>query len=206
MTEKKTDRRIITPPFRAAFPKLFTPEKRSENDPKLYYGLEAIFAPDEDLSKLKALAKQVAMEHWNRKPPRKLESPFKSGDEHNADREDQGKEPREELKGCTFMRFHTTAKPEVVDKKKQFITDESEVYSGCCMRASVYCHPYDNKTDPQKGNGITFMLNNVQKLKDDEQWGSPRKTAAEDFDDELSESTEAETDFADDNDGDDIRW
>lgn len=207
MTDKKTNRRIITPPFRAAFPKLFRPEKIKETDEKKNYGVEAVFAPDTDLSEMKALAKKVAMEHWDEKPPKKLKNPFRSGNEYNEDLKDQGKEPRPELVDATFMRFNSTNKPEVVNTKRQFITDESEIYSGCWMRASVYCHAYDNKKDPQKGNGITFMLNHIQKLKDDDPWGSPRQSAAQDFDDELSDASEAQNEFGDNgSDDDDIPW
>lgn len=202
MTDKKTNRRIKTPPFRAAFPRLFTPEPRAQNDPTPYYGVEAIFSSDTDLIEMKELAKQVVKEHWNNKPPKKLESPFKKGNEYNEDRDT----PRPELEDCIFIRLNTTKKPEVVDKKRQFITDESEIYSGCWMRATVYCHPYDNRGNPQKGNGITFLLNNIQKLKDDEPWGQQRRSAFEDFDDEMSDSTESQEEFADNNESDNIDW
>lgn len=203
MTNEKVNRRIVTPPFRAAYPKLFRPEQRSENDPKLYYGVEAIFSPDTDLTEMKKLAMQVAKEHWGDKQPKKLESPFKKGDEYNEEREKQ----RPELEGCVFIRFNSTNKPEVVGKNPNVpITDESEIYSGCWMRASVYCHPYDNRKNPQQKNGITFLLNNVQKLKDDEPWGGQKQSAASDFDDDMSEKGEAQNDFTDNNNTNSFDW
>ncbi len=199
MTEKRINRTILTPPFRAAFPKLFQPEQRVQSDPKKYYGVEAIFPPDADLSTLKKLASDVAKEHWGDNVPKKLISPFKNGNEYNEDRES----PRPELTDCVFMRLNTTTKPDVVDIKRQAITDESEIYPGCWMRASIYCHPHDNRTDKTRANGITFLLNNVQKLKDDEPWGAQRKSAFADFDDNVSESSEIQEEFSDD---DNIDW
>lgn len=203
MTEKKTNRRIITPPFRAAFPKLFRPDAmQNSNSDKEFYSVEAVFQTDADLSKMKALARQVAEEHWGDKIPKRLESPFRNGNEYNDEREN----PRPELTDTTFIRLKTTRKPGIVDLKRRSIEDESEIYSGCWMRASVYCHPYDNKTDPMRKNGVTFLLNHVQKLKDDEPWGTPRSSAHNDFDDELSVSSDAQNEFADDDSDDDIQW
>lgn len=202
MTDKKTNRRIVTPPFRAAFPKLFKPDSMPGSE-KEFYSVEAVFPPDTDLTAMKQLAARVAKEHWGDKIPKRLESPFRSGNDYNEEREN----PRPELEDCTFIRLKTSNKPDVVEKNPNvFITDESEIYSGCWMRASVYCHPYDNRQNPQQKNGVTFLLNHVQKLKDDEPWGTPRKSAAKDFDDELSDKSEAQNEFADNGSGDDIPW
>jgi hypothetical protein len=204
MTNKKAIRTALTPEFRAAFPKLFEAEAMREGGSKSF-GVEAVFAPDADLSALKKLASRVKNEHWGDKPPKKVTSPFIDGDEYNRRREDEGKNPRQEIEGCTLIRLNTTNKPEVVSLNPNVpITDETEIYPGCHMRAFVYCYAYGpTKEDPTRKNGITFILNHVQKLGDDEPWGAVRERASSVFDDEISEKSESSSAFDDDTSGSD---
>jgi hypothetical protein len=198
MTKDQTKRTALTPEFRAAFPKLFRPEAMRK-DGKEFYSVEAVFAPDADLTELKKLASRVKHEHWGDNAPRKLVSPFRNGNEYNREREEEGKNPRPELEDCTIIRLKTTMKPEIVELNPNIpITDETEIYGGVRMRASIYCHPYEaTKKDPTMKSGIAFLLNNVQKLGDAEQWGTTRQKARDDFDDDVSQKSEASGDFGD---------
>ena len=87
----------------------------------------------------------------------------------------------------------STNAPEVVDRNPNVHLTDSEFYSGCWARASIYAHPYDM---PIK-KGVTLILKNVQKLRDDDSLGGSRSSAASDFDDDMSEKGEAASDFDD---------
>jgi hypothetical protein len=184
MTEKKQNRTCKTPPFRMAFPALL---EMKEFQGELKYGLEAVFPPDTDLSELKKLASQVKKEMWGDNSPKNLKSPFIKGDQYNDEHDNH----RSEIVGTTFMRLNTTNKPGVIDLKGRNIDDKDEIYSGRWAKATVYCHAYDNKGS----KGITFLLNNVLLLQDDEPWGVVRRSAQEDFGDEV-EPSEAQNEFA----------
>ena len=62
--------------------------------------------------------------------------------------------------------------------------NESEIYPGCYCRATVTIYSYDNK-----GKGIAFGLQNVQKVRDGDRLDN-RTNAAEDFDDDFLDDEE----------------
>lgn len=94
-------------------------------------------------------------------------------DKIDPDRADNA--PYEE--GGLFLTPYSTKKPEVVDRKRMPV-DEEDFYSGCWGIASLTCKGYD-----ESGNrGVSFYLNNLQKICDDSRVGG-RSTAAQDFDD-----------------------
>jgi len=68
----------------------------------------------------------------------------------------------------------TTLKaPGVVDAKMQKILDPSEIYSGVQARVALTAKAYSGSF----GTGVTFYLQHVQKVKDDEQFaGGPKTT------------------------------
>ena len=67
--------------------------------------------------------------------------------------------------------------PQVVDRNVQPILDQSELYSGCYIRASVTFYAYNSN-----GNkGIAAGLGNIQKVRDGEPLGS-RMNAKDEFD------------------------
>lgn len=73
--------------------------------------------------------------------------------------------------------------PLVIDKFKQPITRKEDIYSGSWGVASIDAYVYDN----EGGKGITFGLNGLQKVKDDEAFGGGGAGSVEDdFDDESS--------------------
>ena len=187
------ERRLYTPVFRLAFPALFEPrEFRGQTK----YGLEAVFDSDADLSKMKKVAEQVAREKWGKKLPAKFRSPFINGNAINERRIAEDKNPRPELENATLMRFRSTNKPDICKRNRHVKAEESEVYSGRLARASVYCFAYDD--------GVTFLLNNVQIFEEDGVcWGGAPLSAANDFNDEISQPSEAQAEFSDE---DDIPW
>jgi hypothetical protein len=184
----KQNNRVMTPPFRAAFPSLF---EASEYEGKKTYGVEAVFPEGTDLDKLRKVVARVRNEKWD-KNVKNIKLPFLDGDDYNEKHDTV----REELKGATFLRLRTTNRPDVVDISRQTITDETEVYSGCWMRATIYCFAYDRPGS----RGVSFILNNVQKIKDDEPWGAPKISAYADFDDDVSQTSEAQNEFTESTD------
>lgn len=81
-----------------------------------------------------------------------------------------------------FLNVNSKTKPGIVDRNVNPILDSSEVYSGCYGRASIVAFPYS----VNGSTGISFALQNVQKLEDGEPLGG--KSRAEDdfsaFDDD----------------------
>lgn len=171
---------VKTPIFRASFPNLFRPTRPKNapdtQDPK--YSLTMLFAKDADLTELKKAAHNVLVEQFGAdqtKWPKKLTSPFR-------DQGDMDYEGYEE--GAIFIRATSKQKPGVVDSKVQPIIDEADVYPGCYMRATVRPFYYDTN-----GNkGVSFGLQNVQKVKDGEPLGG-RTRAEDDFEAVASEDT-----------------
>lgn len=151
---------VMTPEFRVSYPYVFKPQqpmKGSEGkDPK--YSVVMLFKKGEDLSKLKAAAQAAAVEKWGAdqaKWPKNLRVPFRD----QGEKESEGYE-----EGAVFVTATSKAKPGLVDANLNHIIDESEFYAGCYARATVRAFAYDNA-----GNrGISFGLQNVQKLRDGE--------------------------------------
>ena len=90
-----------------------------------------------------------------------LKWPFRDG----AERDAQGYGP-----GTTFINVSSKQQPGVVDRyagtdgRPRPITEHSEVYPGCFVRASLRPFTYD--TNGSKG--VSFGLQNLQKLRDGE--------------------------------------
>lgn len=165
---------VMTPEFRVSFPAVFKPRVQQNDDgspgtPK--YELTMLFAKGADLSKLKAAAQEAVREKWGDKPPKNLRSPFRD----QGDKELEGYEA-----GAFFIRATSIQKPGLVDRWREDIIDETEVYAGCYARATLRAFTYE-----KKGNkGVAFGLNNIQKLRDGDPLGG-RTRAQDDFADDL---------------------
>lgn len=185
MTNDYQKRKVITPKFRASFVKVWKPEAFDEGqDAK--YSIVMMFTKGTDLSKLKAAATAAKDDKWGNKPPKKLETPFKDGDDMD----------REECEDMIVVRASSKHKPGVVGIDPRVpITDETEFYSGCYARASLQAFAYDYKGMKK---GVSFALNNVQKLEDGEAFSGGGSKAEDDFDDDTSERSSNE--FEDDDD------
>lgn len=75
-----------------------------------------------------------------------------------------------------FLNVKSKTKPGVVDKDLNEIIDPSEVYSGCYARLSIVAFPYS----VNGSTGVSFALQNIQKLADGTPLGSKAR-AADDF-------------------------
>lgn len=173
----------VTPKARASFAKVFEPEAFKEGDDP-QYSLSLLFPKGTDLGPLKAAVSAAAEKKWGLKLPKKLELPFKDGDEY-----DYGGYP-----GMIVIRASTKYKPKVVDRNPKIDLTEEEFYSGCWCRAGVQAFAYDYQGMKK---GVSFALIHVQKLGDDEPF-SGRQKAEDMFDDDVSEKDEASQMFDDD--------
>lgn len=168
--------RIVTPLARLSYPNLFKPAKPMSEGQEAKYQCELIFPPGTDLSALKKVASDCAKAKWADKVPKNLRTPFRKGDE---DRD--GKDGYE---GAIFIGARSKDKPGiVVGPNREECLDQSEVYGGCYVRASITAFAYSNAGN----NGVAFALNNVWKVKDGEPFGS-RRSAEDDFADAGSSS------------------
>lgn len=169
--------KVVTGKVRFCFPHLFEPYSiDGESDEK--YSVQ-ILVPKKDKKTYQALidAEQAAAENgkakWGGKIPSQLASII-----HDAD-EDGTAEDYPERAGHWYLNVSSSKKypPKVVDQQVQPIMDESEIYSGCYGRVSLTAFAYTFG----KKKGISFGLNNVQKMADGEPLDG-RTTPDDDFD------------------------
>lgn len=160
---------VLTPEFRVSFPDVFTPNTFGGGDPK--YQL-TMLVPKEDkafIDKLKGLVGAAIKEQWPNKDKRpELQLPFQDGDSKEYDG----------YEGHIAVRTSSKYRPGIVNARRDEIIDESEFYGGCYARAQInaYTWEFGGKS------GVSFGLQNVQKLRDGDPFGN-RANAAAAFDD-----------------------
>lgn len=187
--EKK---KCMTPEFRVSFPHVF--EKHTGFDgqePK--YSLVMLFSKKTDLKDLKRAAFNAATEKFGPKEkwPKNLRLPFRNGDE---------KSDLAGYEGTIFVTASSKLAPQVIGNKKvdgqfpRLEKDDGLFYAGCYARATLIAFAYD-----KAGNkGVSFSLQNVQKLKDGEAF-SGRKDADAEFD-EVDDGSDDASNYGSDSD------
>lgn len=170
---------VLTPIFRVSYPNVFKARLNDQNG-KMEFSVAALFKKGENLDKLKAAAQAAIIEKWGAdkaKWPKNLRSPFRDQGEREYEN-DEGKMvmPQGMEKGAIFMNFKSQQKPGVVNEKVEDMINESEFYAGCFARATVRCFAYSQKGN----NGVSFGLQNIQKVGEGEPLGS-RTKAQDDF-------------------------
>jgi hypothetical protein len=171
------ENRITTPKFRAAFANVFKPKAFEGQDPK--YSITMLFPKNTDMKVFKDIIEKVATEKWGPKAkwPKGLRNPIRNGDE---------KSDLQGYEGNFYISASSKDRVGLVDQKREDIISPSEFYSGCYARATLTAFAYD-----KAGNkGVSFGLQNIQKLADGESF-SGRKAAKDDFDDAEDSSEEA---------------
>lgn len=163
--------KVVFGPCRLSYTHLFdkyTPEGGGEGK-----YMTNVIIPKGEKKTVKALEQAIeeakkagVVGKWGGKEPKKLELPLRDGDEKDD----------EAYQDALFVNAKCNTRPGIVDKKKQPITDEEEIYSGVWAYVSVTFYAYD-----VNGNkGIACGLNNVMKFKDDDRLGG-RVSAEADF-------------------------
>lgn len=187
--EKKVEGKKC-PVFRVSFPHVFEPVD-FEGDEKFKYRLTMLFPKDADLTELKRAAQNARIEALGKdkkKWPANLVSPFNDG------------ATKEDLAGYEDTIFVTASskdKPQIVDRHREPITDPEDFYPGCYAKASLIAFYYD----VGKNKGVSFALQNLQKVKDGENL-SGKPNAEDDFEDiELDDTDSDSSKGYDDSDG-----
>jgi hypothetical protein len=166
---------LITPEGVASFLNVFRchpTQKTADGRPK--FTMTIIFkkaAQKTALFKaLKAAAEEVVAAKWPDRP-KKLKWPFLTAD-------DLENVPNGLEDGDVFLRLTAINRPGIVDQHVQPILDESLLYAGAIVRCSVQAFTW---TDDKGGKGVSFGLNNVQKIRDGEHLAGGSR-AEDDFD------------------------
>ncbi len=176
---------VVTPKAILSYPHLDVPQApRAGTLGKAKYSATLVFPEGTDLSALQAAAMAAGDEKWPGKFAEMVRvgaarSPFRK------DAENKGYAP-----GSFFLNVRTEQKPGIVylhagaDKKPAPVPAEKvkeDLYPGAFVRAQIRAFAYDNS-----GNkGVSFALNNIQKLGDGERLDN-RQAATDAFEADLS--------------------
>ena len=155
--------KITTPEATLSYENLFEPSAPDGSFAEPQYSACLVFNKEADLSELEKAVEDAGKLKWGEK----FSGMKKSGEIRVPFRNDRLTE-----KGyppdSTYINVRSKQKPGIVstyageDGKPLIITNRSEIYSGCLVRATLFCFAYD-----KAGNkGISFSLNNLQKLAD----------------------------------------
>lgn len=178
-TKPQVPTKVITGVVRLSYPALFEPKSMDPSDEKSTkkYSASLLISKDdtETIAKIEAAieaAKKDALEKNKGKLPKNFKLPLRDGDEERDD--------DEAYQNHFFINATSKTKPGVVDLMRDEITDETKVYAGCYVRASINFYYFD-----VNGNkGIAAGLNNIQKVRDGERLAG-RASAEDDFNDEF---------------------
>ena len=172
--------KIVTGPFRLAFPTLFEPRAFTDGG-KPKYSVTMLFPKNGEsllpkiggpgIKELRKLAMAAVKEKWGEdkaKWPANLRNisfadyvspngkdgfPVRDGD----DAEWEG------FEGHWYLKASSDNQPGLVDAKVNPILDKAEVFGGLICRAQISAFAYE----PDGNKGVSFGLSNVQVLKDD---------------------------------------
>jgi hypothetical protein len=181
ITPKVTGNKVVFGPCRLSYTHVFNKYNPDGDDKNAKY-MTNVLIPAKEKATIKAIneaieaAKSVGItSKWGGKEPKKLDLPLRDGDDKDDD----------VYAGMMYLNAKCKTRPGIVDRNRNPIVDEEEIYSGVWAIVSVTFYAYDTN-----GNrGVACGLNNIMKFKDDEKLGG---------------RTSAESDFADiDNEDDD---
>lgn len=171
-SKQKIDRdkqRILTPEFRVSYPHIFAPSAFKNSKPK--YSVTMLFPKTADLTPIKEAIKQAKLNTYGPKEnwPESLESPVTDGD-HPKHAGKDGYKGHWVIKASTDEQY----KPGLVDQNVQPIINQSDFYAGCYARAYVYAFTWEF----MGRDGISFILDHVQKTRDGEAFGGKKSAEA----------------------------
>ena len=178
------DNKVIFGPCRLSYTYVFN-KYCPDGDEKSAKYMTNVLIPAKEKQTVDAIQKAIeaakkagVVSKWGGKEPKKLDLPLRNGDDREND--------AEVYEGMLYVNAKCSTRPGVVDRDRNPIVDEEEIYSGVWAIVSVTFYPYD-----VNGNrGVACGLNNIMKFKDDAKLGG-RTSAANDF---------AEVDADDDDD------
>lgn len=174
MASKKrgVSKTFVTEPCRLAFASLHkaTPKHATTPD-RLAFQATILIPPKMSLDPFKAAMKEASLQMWGE--IRKLE-----GNGMPLKRANPAKKWRGFDEGWFFVKASTLNPPAVVDQNRQPIIDPSKIYAGCWCRFAVNVFAWDNAA----GAGLSFGLEAVQLIREDEPLARPRTPIDQLFD------------------------
>lgn len=173
--------KVQTPVFRVSFPQVFVPGSFEGGPPK--YSVSAVWTPAKFTAREKelwvamlAMADEVSLDRFKKKMS-DLPGNFKRALRDGAEKADMAGYGE----GTMFANLSSKMKPGIIDVGRNAILDADEFYPGCYARGTITCYSYDNK-----GKGVAFGLQNLQKIGDGDRLDS-RTDAADDFGDDVDD-------------------
>ena len=173
--------KVITGVVRLSFPHLFEKHAVGDKGEPKYSCM--LLIPKSDRATLKKLrdAQQAALREGaskfkGGKPPKNWKDTLRDGDE------EKDTEEYPEYEGCYFLNVSDNRRPGVVDINRDPV-EPDEVYSGCYVRASLNAYAFNT----QGNQGVSFGLNNIQKVRDGDSLGGGGTRAEDDFDDDFED-------------------
>ena len=171
--------KLITPQAILSYPHLFEPQAVEGGDPK--YSAALIFTEEEAGSELFTAMKRAAVATATEKWGEKTKGMIREGVLRMPFRNDVENKGYDQVDGTVYINVRSKRMPGIVSSaadpqtgKPLPIENEEDIYAGCFVRASIRPFAYD-----VSGNkGVSFALNNIQKLGDGERLDS--RVAAED--------------------------
>lgn len=182
MSKNTNPTHVITGKCRASYVHVDKPVAIQEGSPEKYS--VCIVIPKSDTVTLDKIQKAIdqAIEDgirskWKGKKPAKLKLPLRDGDDERPE------DPT--FANACFINANSSRKPGLVDRDRNEILDDEEIYSGCYCRFSIDLYPYA----ASGSNGVGVGLNHVQKLADGPRLGN-RTRAEDDFNDDYEDDEE----------------
>ena len=164
--------RIMLKNVRLSFPALFEPQVDDKGVPK--YQATFLIPKDDkaNLGRLEQAVKEAAQAGKDKKFEGKIPTKFRNDPIRDGEERD-----RAEFQDCMFIAARNKVQPQVVDSQVNPIIDQSEVYAGCYVNATVTAFAYNF----EGVKGISWSLGNVQKVKDGEPFGASNIRAESEF-------------------------
>ncbi len=173
-TQEELDKvRMVTTEFRASHPHVFKATKINPTD-KPRFSIEMLFdKTTTKLSEFQTKCKNALIAKWGpdqAKWPKPLALPYRDGDKPYGKK----REVKPEHVGMWVIRASTLeeyGRPYVVGRDPEVhLTTSAEFYPGCYARAALKANAYD----VGKNQGVSFILDGVQFIRDGEALGSKR--------------------------------
>jgi len=157
---------VLSPIGRAAYPNVAKARARKPTD-KPRFSITLVYPAGTDLTKLKQLAKEVALKKFPGGIPAKLRSPFRPGEDKRRDdgTMPEGFQPDDIF--IEFWRYEEHGNAKYVDANRNEML-ASDIYAGMTGRVAAKASAYD--VDGNKG--VSMHLEAFQKHEDGEPIGS----------------------------------
>lgn len=194
---------LLTEPLQIAFPHLF--EKRAiEAGQRETYQATVLLGADVDLAPFKRAMKAAIKDKFGKvhkkngklyvkvgKKTKELRLPLKDASEKAEQYEGYEEDGY-------YINVNTGTPPGLVDHKNRTVTDPTTIYAGCWCRFYLSAYGWEHSTG---GYGVSFSLNAVQKVKDDEPFAGGFDATSvfepldlDDDDDDIDEGDEDDDD------------